>query len=290
MRAVILTLLLILFCLPSLCQKEKTVQAEYTYHAPENISPVEAKRIALERAKIEAMSEAFNTIVQQTNTTRIESRDGKSNVNMISIGGSEVKGEWIETIGEPTYDIDYIDGMLVVTAKVKGKAREIVSANIDFKARVLCNGTEDKFETDQFKSGDDFYLSFNSPVAGYLAVYFVDADNKVYCMLPYGSQQDGSYPIRANRRYLFFSEKDAPQQERPIVVEYNMTCERSSVADNQVYIVFSPNKFTKATDYNAENQLMRELDYEEFHKWLVNCRTHDKDMNSRRVPITVSKK
>ena len=57
----------------------------------------------------------------------------------------EVKGEWIETTDKPDYEISYVENTLVVTCKVKGKAREIVTAQIDFRAHVLRNGTDDKF-------------------------------------------------------------------------------------------------------------------------------------------------
>lgn len=248
----------------------------------------QAKRTALDRAMIQALADEFGTIVSQSNATRVENQNGQTNIDFLSIGGSEVKGEWIETIGEPIYNIRYEGGMLIVSVKVKGKAREIVSASIDFQARVLRNGIEDKFESDQFRSGDDLYLSFQSPISGYLAVYLVDANNQAYCLLPYRNQMDGIYPVKANQRYLFFCIKEASLQERPYVDEYVMTCERES-EQNQIYIIFSPNEFVKATDNQSNASLPRELSYQDFQKWLVKCRKHDKEMNTRMVPITINR-
>lgn len=287
MRKAVILLLLAL-SLPLLAQKTKTVEGEYTYYAPENVTVEQARRTALDRAKIQAIADEFGTIVQQTNTTRIQNRDGESVSDFYSIGGSEVKGEWIETIGEPEYTISYESNMLVVTCRVKGKAREIVSAQIDIKALVLRNGTDDKFEDDDFKSGNDLYLSFVSPVKGYLAVYLIDDDNKAFCLLPYRSQTEGIYPIEANRRYVFFDIKSAPAQERPYVDEYVMTCERSS-EHNLIYIVFSPNPFAKAADNSSSDLLPREISFDDFQKWLVKCRKHDKEMNLRRIPIEITK-
>ena len=178
--------------------------------------------------------------------------------------------------------------MLIVTCKVKGKAREIISAGIDFQARILRNGTGDKFESDQFRSGDDLYLSFTSPVSGYLAVYLVDADGQAFCLLPYRNQIDGIYPIEANRRYLFFNTKSAPLQERPNVDEYVMTCERSS-EHNQIYVIFSPKPFAKASDTNADDALPRQISQGNFQKWLVKCRKRDMDMDLRLIPIIITK-
>ncbi len=287
MRKAVILLLLAL-SLPLLAQKTKTVEGEYTYYAPENVTVEQARRTALDRAKIQAIADEFGTIVQQTNTTRIQNRDGESVSDFYSIGGSEVKGEWIETIGEPEYTISYESNMLVVTCRVKGKAREIVSAQIDIKALVLRNGTDDKFEDDDFKSGNDLYLSFVSPVKGYLAVYLIDDDNKAFCLLPYRSQTEGIYPIEANRRYVFFDIKSASPEERGYVDEYVMTCERSS-EHNLIYIVFSPNPFAKAADNSSSDLLPREISFDDFQKWLVKCRKHDKEMNLRRIPIEITK-
>ena len=276
----------LLFPFTVFAQNMKTVEGEYTYHAPENVTMEQAKRTALDRAMIQALADEFGTIVSQSNATRVENKNGRTGVDFLSIGNSEVKGEWIETIGEPTYNIMYEDGMLVVSVKVKGKAREIVSAGIDFQAHILRNGTDDKFESDQFRSGDELYLSFQSPVNGYLAVYLIDAENQAYCLLPYRNQTEGIYPIKANQRYLFFNIKEAPLQERSYVDEYVMTCERES-EQNQIYIIFSPNQFTKAVDNSSDNNLLRELSYADFQKWLVKCRKHDKEMNMVLKVITI---
>ena len=121
---------LLLSSLTVFAQKMKTVEGEYTYHAPENVTMEQAKRTALDRAMIQALADEFGTIVSQSNATRVENKNGQTDIDFLSIGGSEVKGEWIETIGEPQYNIRYEGDMLIVSVKVKGKAREIVSAGI----------------------------------------------------------------------------------------------------------------------------------------------------------------
>ena len=285
MRRVLLYLSLV-FSLPVLSQKIKTVEGGYTYYAPENVTLEDARRTALDRAKIQALADAFGTIVSQTNATRVENSDGKSSTDFLSIGGSEVKGEWIETIEEPKYDISYDQGMLVVKVSVKGRAREIVSAQIDFKVRVLRNGTEDKFESSDFRSGDDLYLSFMSPVSGYLAVYLVDAERNAYCLLPYRNQTDGIYRVEANRRYVFFSEKHVAREDVSFVDEYTMTCSHSSET-NIIYVIFSPNAFCKAVDNRSADTLPRELPFSDLQKWLANCRVKDKDMRMVLETITI---
>lgn len=283
-----LFLLLMLFALPAFAQKLKTVEGEYVYHAPENVSLEEAKRTALDRAKIQALANEFGTIVSQSTSTNIQNTNGKSNVDFFSVGGSEVKGEWIEDISEPKYSITYEEGMLVVEVFIKGKAREIVSAKIDLRARILRNGTEDKFASDEFHDGDELYLSFLSPVSGYLAVYLADEEKNAYCLLPYRNQTDGIYQVKANKRYLFFNAKETDGIDNDIVDEYVMTCSKSSER-NLIYLIFSPNPFTKATDDNNDECLPRELDTNSFRKWMIKQRKHDEKMNTLIFPITIKK-
>jgi len=275
----------------SVCaQKIKNVKGEATYHAPENVTPEAAKRKALDMAKIQALAKEFGTIVSEESETRSKVHNGQSESDFFSIGSSEVKGEWIETTGEPEYDIRYEDGHLIVTCKVKGKAREIVSAAIDFKAKILRNGTDDKFESSIFKLRDDLYLSFQSPVNGYLAVYLEDEGNQVSCLLPYLGQKEGVYPIEANRRYVFFDTKSAPANEKAIVDELWFDTLEKPTEYYQVYIIFSPNQFTKASDTEVKETLPRQLSREDFMKWLAKCRKYDVEMNVKKVGITVESK
>lgn len=288
MRAWILIVFIFISPISLFAQKVKNVVGEYTYRAPEEVTVEQAKRTALERAQLEAIATVFGTDVSQHNSTLISNRNGKSDVNFKSISSSDVKGEWIETIGEPQYDIFYDQGMLIVTCKVKGIIRENVSVVIDIKAKVLRNGTEDKFESSEFRNGDDMYLSFQSPVDGYLAVYLLDDNGDAFCLLPYRGQTDGVQRISANTHYVFFSEKDALPNVRNLVDEYTLTCEHSSET-NQIYVIFSPNPFVKANDTDKGELLPREIDGHSFQTWLAKVRRKDKYVNFSSKQITITK-
>ena len=269
-------------------QKIITVEGEYIYNSPENVTLEEAKLIALDRAKIQALADEFGTVVSQNNSTIVENSNGKSYIDFLSIGGSEVKGEWLETIGEPEYNITFEQNMLVVKVYVRGKAREILSAATDFHARVLRNGTDDKYESSDFKDGDDLYVSFISPVRGYVAIYLIDSDKQAYCLLPYSNQMNGIYEIVANQRYVFFDTKSVPFHEQPYIDEYTMTCARSS-EQNFIYVIFSTQEFTKAADKKSEEGLPRTLSFSDFQRWLVKCRNADNCMSLVQYPIKISK-
>lgn len=270
-------------------QKVQKVQGEYVYYPPENISLESAKQTALERAKIQALADAFGTIVSQNNSTFVRNENGYSSTDFFSLGESEVKGEWIETIGEPTYTILYEQDMLVVKVRVSGRAREIEHAQIDFVAKVLCNGTDLKYERVDFQNGDDLFLYFQSPVNGYLAVYLLDETAQmVYCLLPYKNSEEASMPIKQDEPYVFFSEALAKGKNISIVDEYTMTCNRDMEL-NDLYVIFSPNQFAKANSQNSEELLPRQLKYEDFQRWLAKARGRDKEMQLNKQVITITK-
>lgn len=278
----------IVFSICCFSQKIKTVDGEYTYVVPENVNLDKAKYIALERLKIQLIEEEFGATVSQSNSTLVKNSNGKSDVDFVSIGGSEVNGEWIETIGTPRYNIYYEKDMLVVSVKAKGRIREIISTAVDVKSLVLRNGIEDRFESDTFKSGDDLYISFQSPTNGYLVVYLVDTEQRAFCLLPYQNMKEGFFNVEANKRYVLFSTQKAASELKPYVDEYTMTCTHDQEI-NQLYVIFSTSPFVKAIDDKLEKELPRELSNEDFQKWLVKYRTRDTNMVVKKTTITIRK-
>lgn len=283
---IVISVFLLLFSVVAFAQREKKVRAEYTYYAPENVSLEEAKRIALERAKMQSIADEYGTVVSQNNTTLVCNRDGKSSADFFSLAESEVKGEWIETINQPEFITSYEQGMLVVKAIVSGRIREIISAQIDIKAEVLCNGTDLKFARTDFKSGDDLYLYFQSPVDGYLTVYLLDeVTQMVYCLLPYKSSPESIFFIKKDTPYIFFSAKYAGGNAH-LVDEYTMTCSRP-IERNILYIIFSPKEYIKANSNDVDEMLPKELSFREFHKWQSSRSGKDKESVCISKVITV---
>lgn len=277
----------LVFSICSFSQRVKTVDGEYTYVVPENIDLEKAKQVALERAKIQIVADEFGTIVSRSNSTSVKNKDGKSNVDFISIGGSEAKGEWLETIGKPIFQTEVHDEQLVVKVWIRGKIREIISSNADFSVHILRNGTDDRFEDDVFKNGDDLFLSFQSSVNGYIVIYLVDNDENAFCLLPYQNQEQGNVKVNANEKYVFFSIKQASDSMRQYTDEYTMTCSHTQEL-NQIYVIFSQNPFVKAVDGKCSDSLPRTLTEGEFQKWLAKCRTKDMQMVYKRVSLVVS--
>jgi hypothetical protein len=293
MRRILLFTLGLLCCLSTIqAASTKTIKAEYTYYAPENVTLEQAKQTALQRARLKGIAETFGTNMNQIGTTIRENVNGESSASVFQLTNSTVKGEWIRDVDEPEYDIKYEGSSLVVSVKVKFEAREMKSAAVDFEAKVLRNGTEDKYESDEFKSGDDLFLSFQTPKDGYLAVYLVEGE-MAYCLLPYRNQTDGICQVKANKRYVFFS---TAEDKSANVDEYVMTTDKQ-MENNVIYIIFSPNEFSKAVDIQSDRQagiegtagLPRELSFEKFQKWLSKQMGHDEKMGNKSIPIVIRK-
>ncbi len=282
----------LLFLIPfiSQAQKIKTVSGEYIYYPPETESYEESKKTAVQRAQLQILADTFGTMVDSGSATRISNVNGQSDIEQFTLGESHVKGEWIETIGEPTvtrYLTD--DDMLAIKVKITGKVREIVKSKIDFKALALKNGTDVRFESTDFREGDELFLYFASPVDGFLTVYLYDGNNDVYRLLPYSQESDGSATVKAGAEYVFFSCEKADPKEAWCVDEYVLTCTRD-IELNRIYTIFSPNTFTKALDSDSNLELTpRGLEYVDFQKWLSRVRSFDKDLEVKTIDITIKR-
>lgn len=295
LKKVLFLLLVSLICGMGYAQKIKKVSATITYVIPETQSTSEAKAIAIQRARLKAIADKFGTTMEQTNLTRIRTQDGESNMEFNSYNESQVKGEWIENTDEPICKEDIIDGQHVIICTVKGRARERKASTITFEAKILCNGTEKRFESENFKHEDQLFLDFKSPADGYIAVYLIDPNKEASCLLPYPADSDGKTEVKHGQEYIFFSkahEIKSPQpydfiQTSSIVQEYYLECIEYDNEINQIYIIYSPNPFTKAVDTIKDG--VGHLSESDFHKWLGHIRTQDPDMVVEKRTIHVNK-
>lgn len=271
-------------------QRTTKVSATYTYYAPETMSIEEAKRVALDRAKIQAIADEFGTIVSQSTSTLVTNKNGESDTQFFALGGSDIKGEWIETIGNPEYQLKFENHFLVVTCSVKGKAREITSAKIEFTVKTLRNGTELRFEDVNFRDGDDLYLYFQSPINGYIAAYLLDElAQTVYCILPYKAQTFSAYPVVANKEYVMFSRKEADKSERPMVDEYTLSCENDKEF-NTLFILFSPSQIGKRNGFdNSIEDKPNNISYRDFKQWLSKTLSRDPKIEFQIINLFISK-
>jgi len=285
MRAFLCFIFTFVYCC-GFSQSIRKVKAEYTYNAPENQSLEEAKNIALQRAKMQSIANEFGTLISTTNYTDIRNNRSHSSIDFQSIGMSDLRGEWIETIKDPVYDVSYIDGMQVVCVSVAGKIREIKESYANLSIKLLRNETDIKFESSEFKNNDDLFLHFISPISGFLSVYLIDDSDSAYCLLPYARQSNGIFPIVANKEYIFFNKRKSDLLDKTIVDEYVMTCGKTPEI-NKIAIIFSENYFVKSADFQGSNSLPRHLTTKDFYNWVAKSRGKDLKMQYQELSFIV---
>ena len=219
-------------------QRTAKVSTSYTYYAPESMSVEEAKRIALDRAKIQAIADEFGTVVSQSSATIVTTRNGDTENQFFAYGGSDIKGEWIETIDNPEFKIRYEDDILVVNVSTKGIIREFLIPNIDIE--VLLLGYPDISATkDLYTNGQPLYVYFKSPTKGFIQIYLRDNEEKrVYRLLPYKRSQYKAKYIEPQIPYIFFSNDNADEEDRLSVDEYNLFTQFDIVI-NDVIVLFA---------------------------------------------------
>lgn len=199
---------------------------------------------------------------------------------------SDLRGEWIGTIGEPTYKITYSDGLLCVHVKVKGTIRQLNSEFAKLTIKLLRNSTDIKFESYEFHNNDDLFLFLVSPINVYLLVYLIDNRDNAFCLLPYARQPEGIFEVEANKEYIFFSKKHSTLQDKTIVDEYIMTCE-DNIEYNRIAIIYSENRFIKSADFAISENVPRTLPKKDLNVWLAKARNRDLKMQYYEIPFTI---
>lgn len=288
----ILLIILCILSLPLFAAKDKltTVSLTYDYLSNDkNESKAEAEIHAIEKAKRKALENTFGVDVSSIviSMDKETSENGKfiNDEEFFSLGSTVAKGEWIETVREEILNI-YHDGQLWhVRVFVEGKAREKSGVPIDIQYAFV-NSAHDKQNRSTYYDNDDIFLRFSSPVAGVLCVYLIDNEKTAYCLLPYMRSDKGYQDVRANKEYLFFSSDEDKEAD-----EYVLTTP-TEVEHNVLYVIFSPNKFTKARDKKGarnwrKQQVPRNLPYKDFLDWLAKVQTADKNMQVRTEVISI---
>lgn len=244
------------------------------------MSVEEAKRIALDRARIQAIADEFGTLISQVNSSVVTNQNGQSDTQFLSLGGSDVKGEWLADTKEPVTEISYVDNTLVINAQVWGKARELKRAEYDLLIKTMGNGVE----CEHFKHNDRFSVLFRSPVKGFLSIWLVDEKlHQAYCLLPYDDGNGEAREIQSRKDYhlLCTADESYPYREETI-----LTADTERDVNHLVFI-FSSNPFTMPQTLQGE--FLPEQTSQKFERWLQKNRVKDDHMFIVRRVIDISK-
>lgn len=292
MKRTLLIICALLICLVSLAGDVKHISITYEYISDNpNETPEQAEQAAIQMAQQKALEEHFGLDVVGITSVMLRNRQEGQKVSstsdVFSLRETSVRGEWIETTSQKVLNKTFEKGFWHVKVYIAGRARNHSTEKPEIHYAFI-NNAHDKQNRDQYYDGDDIFLRFTSPISGALCVYLVDAEQNAYCLLPYQSSTIGYQKIDANQEYLFFSTSTDPNAD-----EYTLNCMQSS-EQNALYVIFSPNTFTKAADQQAgknwrDEQLPRFLSYEDLMKWLAKNQTRDENMVVRREVVTIRK-
>ncbi|MDE7410908.1 MAG: hypothetical protein K2M94_02600 [Paramuribaculum sp.] len=284
-----------------------TLKGEIECTVSDYLTPAEAKLKAIEYARIKLLKDAFGVQHGSSNIMVDRQEGGHTETSILTVSQTDTNGEWIRDLKEPEIVSEKSTkyGMLY-SVKVKGEARRIEHQKIDLDVRLLCNGCDrdrNLLRGFEYYDGDNFYVYFNSPVSGWLTIYLQDDDSKntMQAILPYEGQQEGAYRIEADKEYVFFSRQHAEPQYVDIAGGLKMYA-RKKLDLNVVYIVFSPNEFSKANTKENKtsekniriegqnvNLMPRETDFKKFNEWMGKVRKKDSQMQVYKFPIKIIK-
>jgi len=256
-------------------QRIASVSGTYIYPLSENdnVTIKEAKIRAIDLARADAIKNEFGSLVvsDYINTETGVNDDTQS--FYVLDASTSVKGEWLGDERQPEVTIQCIDNEIFFTAKVWGKAREIVRAKTEIETHVLSRSDGSKVETDRFSSGQRMYLNFRAPIDGYVAVYLITGDYQTSCLLPYRFDSRGQgVSVRGGREYAFF-DKTVDRMATHYKLSTNQPQEY-----NQLVVIFSPNPFTKCLETSTDPKYPNSLSQKDFAKWLLKNQRADNDM------------
>jgi len=269
-------------------QQTRTAKGTEIYVIPKNMTLDRAEAVAVEQAKLRIIADNFGTIVGSSSTMTLSNKNGVSQSEIFTFGETEVKGEWLETLDGPHVERKVVNNEFVLEVTISGKIREIVSAPVLFRSKVLRNGITDNCESDSFKQNDYMYMSFQSPQEGYLSIYITDGKD-VQCLYPYNGLSADYMKVEADKRYVFFSRENSGDIDPLRVTRCRLGCKEDNEY-NRIYLVFSPNRYSKAIDYSAsEGNMPRMLSFEQFHAWLSKIRRLDGELTCKPFDIVINK-
>ncbi len=287
----------IFFLISFYCFPQKTIESigEYTLRIEKNWSEDFATNKAKEKAKINAIENAFGSVVIQGNAIYVKDittgTTTQSDMVFTSIAEILVNGEWIATLDEKVHFKDSIDYRWI-NVKILGKVRELNKIPFTPEVATLsCN--EQKCSTEVFNSGQELIVYFKAPTNGFVTI-FLDDSKQAQRLLPYSKNNSAStLQVNADQEYYFFS-KTHPNQKN--VDEIELFTE-SVIEQNNLFILFSKFDFDKPllnvvkmeeTD-TSNYTLPGSLEITKFQTWLQVLRSFNRTIELKTILLTIKK-
>jgi hypothetical protein len=296
------SLALFLTCKLAQSQTEKVSEGFAEVKLENHVSIEQTKQKAINAAKINAIENAFGSIVLEGNSLyTVNKQEGtKLEFNQIfnSISDVYVNGDWIKDIEKPVIERHLKGDDIYFSAKVKGLIRELKNTSVNFSAKAL-SCEKKTCETEIFNNGQDFYLFFKAPSDGYLSVYLdIPVEHTTYRLLPYKQEAGlGSVEVKADEEYVFFSPSKASPQKRARVDELSWSLnDKNTPENNKLFVLYRPKEpiekpvLSKGDNPNVmqkQIELPLYLKSEDFQMWMQQLRGRNQDIQLSTMYLTV---
>ncbi len=267
----------------------------------EHLSREETRDNAKQQAQHMAIETIFGTYVSKD--AFVDVSDGNTEVAIKST--SQLKGEWLKTTKEEfreesrkIKDEFGTRNEIWIICEIEGKVREIEEPVIGFKfASLKCPDV--RCETTDYKNGEPFYLSFQSPVDGYLSIYLVNSE-QAFRVLPYQempAEYKNNVPVIADKEYIFFESN--PSSRYFDGFSYYLTDELYLETEEgqefyKIYVLFSPVPFAKPIldqmpEAEGEYTVPKLLTRRNFDVWVQDNRIFSTDFFYKTLNVRVRK-
>ncbi len=298
-------LIITLFCftyLSSQSQMEKISEGFAEIQLISSMTPDQCKQKAIDQAKINAIENAFGSVVMEGNSLYTLNKETGSKIefNQVfnSISDIYVNGEWVKDIEPNIEERITKNNEIFYKCKVIGLVREVKTNPAKFIAKPLsCENLP--CATEVYKNGQDFYLYFKAPNDGYISVYAdIPSETTTYRLLPYkNDKNNGSYKVKADAEYVFFSLKKPTMDIVSNIDELKWTLsENISIETNKLFVFYSPSqpivKPILTNEKNSQKQkevldIPLNLKTDEFQKWQQSLRRQNPDIQLLTIYITI---
>jgi hypothetical protein len=301
-RYTIIPVLLIGFLKPGLAQEIIKAEGFAQIRVEDHMSKETTREKVRELAMINAIESVFGAYVEKDADIDIENGQARFKI----IGHTLVRGDWLKTISEK-FDEEKrkVRGRqgtgeeVWISCRISGKIREIGHPETALEFTPL-NCPDLVCRTYDFMDGEPFYLSFRTPVDGFLSIFIADESRMVYRLLPYQKmplEYLNAVHVTADIPYLFFLNEVGHEYFPGF--SYMMTDEIiMSTGQMQefldLFVIFSTSDYNKPL-LKGEEELERSfvtpksLDLEKFEEWLMDNRINDPAFLYKRITLTIKK-
>tara|TARA_Y100000385_G_C13004651_1_gene598842 strand:+ start:142 stop:1110 length:969 start_codon:yes stop_codon:yes gene_type:complete len=278
-----------------------------------NETPYQAKRKAVELAKIQAFKDVFGTAMGQNNASYTQNtqngNDVKTNQSFTSLTDSYVNGEWIkDKDGFPKIEKVFQNNETWYKVTVNGWIRKIVGNKYDFESYSLNCYESLQCQTKEFKNDESLYQFFKSSINGYLAIYLEDPNlEETFMLFPYSKSELTTFNVKADSSYLLFynPKSNSFNLKTPIlntIDQLELSLDDNRMVENYlVHVLFSSKEFRKPIVDNKTEELKEEVELKQgytlprsskssdFTKWLQRMRVSDENIQLLSYGISLTK-